>query len=432
MNDLVYAPPPFVNCNDQQVVFVDFAHARYELRFDAAERKASACSQITFKAETSGLPVVSMNQPVTSASLKPRSADSSQEHTVELKEQHSPDNKASFKVLSKPVTPGAYVLTIKSSLDVRGPYGRPVTWGADPVCVECIFNMSDRKRDNGYLEAFLPSNYCFDHFRISLTVAIENSSSPHSVYSNGAVSYSPSGQWRIEYPGFFNSSCPWFHLAPSDNYESLTTSFYSSDGRTIPILVYTKSDVDATNRLDAFAQYSKVIIRELESDFGPFPHGSLTVFAREEARFCGMEYAGATATDLACLRHELNHSYFSRSVMPVNGDAGWIDEAIAKWGDAGYPRNESEPDPVANMGRRSPYVRTTCDKAYSIGRDFLAHLDYVLHEQGGLKPFLKTYAKAKMHQSITTEEFQEMVEDFHGASLERLFDKCVYGQERNP
>ena len=113
----------------------------------------------------------------------------------------------------------------------------------------------------------------------------------------------------------------------------------------------------------------------------------------------------------------------------MDGDASWIDEAIAKWGDCGYPRRESPPDRKVNMGKRSQYVRTTSDEAYSTGRDFLAHLDHVLRDHGGLKKFLAEYAKQKRHQSVTAKEFQELVEKFYGDGadeLTKLFDDYVY------
>lgn len=59
----------------------------------------------------------------------------------------------------------------------------------------------------------------------------------------------------------------------------------------------------------------------------------------------------------------------------------------------------------------------------------MAHLDQILKERGGLRPFLKECAKQKRHQSITTAEFQEMVEDYHGPSLQGLFNKYIYAQE---
>ena len=422
MNDLVYAPPSFVNADGQRVVFVDFIHARYCLELDAAARTASACSEIRFNADTEGLAAISMTQPVTSACLDGRD--------VKLDGQYSPDGQTSFKVLSTPVLPGTHVLGIKSALTEPGPYGDPITWLSHAYGVDCAFQMSDlRRSDGGYLEAFLPSNYNFDHFRMSFSVAVFNASVPHLLFSNGAVSTTSCDRWTIEFPSFFTSACPWFHLVPAAAYQALEDGILSSNGRKVPILVYTKSGHDSAQLLKDFVHDTKKILQQLEVDFGPFPHGSVTVFAKGNGKG-GMEYAGATATYLESLRHELDHSYFGRSIMPVNGDAGWIDEAVACWGDDNYRCSEKPPKRGANLGRRSDYIRITHRDAYTVGRDFLAHLDHVLRDRGGptLKLFLKEYAARKRHQSVTAAEFQELLEDFHGASLQELFECYVYSQ----
>ena len=418
MSHLTYAPPPFINNNGDQIVFVHFTRAKYRLEFDAETCVASAFSEIRFTATTPGLAAISINQPVKSACLNGEG--------VELHDQVSPNGQASFKILSKCVSPGTHVLTMTSEITAPGPYGDPVTWSPDTGHLDCVFNMSDlRRSDGGYLEAFLPSNHNFDHFRMSISAKIRNSSVIHSLFSNGIARRCDSEHWQVDYPAYFTSSCPWFHLGPADKYQSIQDEFSSLDGRSIPILIYTQSRRRADRLLQKFLWSTRVILDELESDFGPFPHGSVTVYATGKGKG-GMEYAGATATGLKSLRHELNHSYFARSIIPANGDAGWIDEAIACWGDIGYLRSRHPPVRGANMGRRSEYMRTTSDEAYSVGRDFLAHLDYVLRERGGLKPFLLSYATRKRHQSVTTEEFQELVEDYYGASLEQLFTAYVY------
>ncbi len=424
MSGLAYAPPAFVNADGQRVIFVDFAHAKYHLEFDVRACHASAFSQITFAADAEGLPAISINQPVISACLDGRD--------VKLIDQYSPDGQTSFKILSTPVSPGIHVLGIKSELTNEGPYGHPIAWLSDPEGIDCTFHMSDLRRANGgYLESFLPSNHNFDHFRMSLSVRIFGTRANYSVFSNGSVSNPFRGSWHVEFPAFFSSSCPWFHLCPAEKYHDHPVTFSSPEGRTIPITIYTESIERSKVVLQDFADEAKKILSDLESKFGPFPHDSLVIFARQDKQIA-MEYAGATATYLDALRHELDHSYFARCVIPANGDAGWIDEAIASWGDEGYLPSENLPDRTANLGGRSPYIRTTSRDAYTVGRDFLAYLDHLLRGRGGLKPFLKQYAFQKRHQSVTTSEFQELVEDYHGSSLQQLFETYVYTEHTSP
>ena len=78
------------------------------------------------------------------------------------------------------------------------------------------------------------------------------------------------------------------------------------------------------------------------------------------------------------------------------------------------------------MARRSPYERTTSADAYTIGRDLIAHLDHLCASRGGMRAFLRHYFATKRRSTVDAVEFQDMVEDFHGQSLEALFDEFVY------
>jgi hypothetical protein len=337
------------------------------------------------------------------------------------------------------VSPGRHELKITNTFENDGPPKgpsrrpvKPVKWYSDQKAVRCCFRMSDVKRDGGFLEAYLPSNFEYDHFRMTFSVKVINSKADHSVFTNGTRCKTGKNEWKITFPCFFTTSCPWFHLAPADRYVKLHSEHASSDGRSLPILLYTTPKrIQRGVSLEEFRDLTETVLCELESDFGPFPHDSLTIYALGIGKG-GMEYAGATVTQLRSLRHELNHNYFARSITPANGDAGWIDEAIAKWSDLAYPRICNPPRRTSNMGKRSPYKRTTSRDAYRTGRDFLGYLDYVLRYQGGLKPMLADYVTRKKHTTVTAKEFQCLVEAFHGESLDLLFKTYVYADNPTP
>jgi hypothetical protein len=102
-------------------------------------------------------------------------------------------------------------------------------------------------------------------------------------------------------------------------------------------------------------QVARNVMQELEQTFGAYPHETLLVYCTG-ASSGGMEYAGAAMTSQAALGHEITHSWFARGVMPANGSAGWIDEAIARWRDLGYPRaNVIAPRPLVHLAGFSPY-----------------------------------------------------------------------------
>ena len=428
MTNPSHAPPDFQNAAGQQVIFVDFASAQYKLEFDAIAGETSTRSRIRFKATTEGHAAISMNQPVKSAVLNG--------HEVELHDQYSPDGRASFKILSTPVSPGTHTLTIHSSLIKPGPKGCSVKRRTRPAGLECIFNMSDLDCDGGYLEGYLPSNYNFDQFPMSFDVTLNNPSVPHRVFSNGTVRTNQWDHWKITFPRFYTSSCPWFHLAPNNAYRWKEALYSSSVGPDISILVYAKVSPNVNYLLRSFVAETKKVLRRLEKEYGPFPHETLTVLATGRGRG-GMEYAGATRTGLKSLRHELDHSYFATSVIPCNGDAGWIDEAIAKWADkkwqdSNYRASRNSPRGRANLGKRSPYVKTTHPASYTLGRAFMSHVDYLLETRGGLQAFLAHYAKVKRHKPVSAVEFQTLLESFYGDSLRKLFDNHIYHDESGP
>lgn len=430
MTNLSHAPPDFRNASGQQVIFVDFTSAQYKIELDATAYEAPTRSRIRFRATHKGHPAISMNQPVKSAMLNG--------HEVELHDQHSPDKKACFKILSTPVSPGTHTLIIESSLLKPGPKGCPVNWLARPTTsLECIFNMSDLNCDGGYLEAYLPSNYNFNQFQMSFNVILKNSTAPHRVFSNGKVTTHKVNHWKVRFPSFYTSSCPWFHLAPTARYKLKTASYSSSFGPDIPIRVYARSiHYNVSGLLESFIEETNKILCRLEKEYGPYPHETLTIFATGRGRG-GMEYAGATSTGLKSLRHELDHSYFASSVIPCNGDAGWIDEAIAVWADdkwtnTNYRPSRRAPRVKANLGKRSPYVKTTHRASYSLGRAFMSHLDYRLRHRGGLQAFLAHYAKVQRHKTVSAVDFQSLLKNFCGDDLQKLFDDHIYHKESRP
>lgn len=421
LSDLDYAPPPFTNEAGEKIVFVDFTEAVYRLEFDAQNRIARVFSTVVFECDSPGFPAFSLRQPVTVITLDGEAA--------ELREERTPWYRARFKSVSKSVTVGTHELSITSALTELGPkWNEPVRWYSNPNRLHCLFDMTDLDIDGGYLEAYLPSNYEYDHFKITFRVKIVNSPVEYCFFTNGTVEDVGPAEWEIQFPSFFTTSCPYFNFGPKNEYISLHSKFVSLDRRTIPVLSYTTILLAQDGvELEPFREEADLSLRALESDFGKFPHSSVTIFATGMGKG-GMEYAGATTTGLDSLRHELNHSYFARNITPVNGDAGWIDEAIASWADAGYPRSSKPPSYADNMGNRSPYVRTTSSSAYTVGRDFLSHLDHVLRDRGGLKKMLAVYAEQKRYASVSAKEFQSMVEQFFGSSLQALFSKYVYGE----
>lgn len=212
-------------------------------------------------------------------------------------------------------------------------------------------------------------------------------------------------------------------MAPKGAFRVISDRFKSVDGRSISVTVY-----GIGSDLQNFQFKAKKVFDELEMDYGPWLHNSLTIYAGPIDG--GMEYCGATITNLWALGHEMAHSYFARGFMPANGNSGWMDEAIASWRDNGYPQQSSLTDHT-DMANQSPYLRITDYRAYNAGARFIAHLDYLSQANGGLKLFLKNLAQTHSFDPAFTQDFQGLLESFNGKSLQNEFNQGVYGYAGN-
>jgi len=430
--DVEYAPPSFDRARlaDQggsdRIVFVDFTEAHYEIRIERlpaeGEVGIKVRSTLEFEIREDGLPIFCLRQPMQAVSVD--GVD------VEVTTMRDPDGASRFNVVEKVVPAGRHTLKVDSIIDqlVDSDFD-PIQWVPRPEGVQCIFRMSDRGAKKGFLDSYLPSNFEYDHIKMSVDVSLHGVDAVHRMFGNGKIDDSVPNRWRISYPKSYTSSSILFHLAPASLFEVLETE-YVSGNHTIPIEIYAQSlQVQfETIRLQDYADSAIDTLRKLEQQFGRFPHPKVIIYAEGDGKG-GMEYAGAAITHLDSVRHELDHSYFARSVTPANGNAGWVDEAIAAWGDGGYVSLAQKPTRRANIAGRSPYERTTSAHAYTIGRDFLAHLDHKLTPGGGMKAFLKDYFENKKGLTVSTAEFQDMVKVFHGDSLDALFDEFVNGAQ---
>lgn len=273
----------------------------------------------------------------------------------------------------------------------------------------------------GYLERHAPANLEFDQIPMNVEVRVSGHNGEHNLFSNGTVSTDGSNTWRISYPDYFTCSSCYLHLTNRPVY--VREGLYDGMDKQIRITSYGEQLADVTQAL----QQASLILRELEQTFGPYPHESLLIYCTGNIEG-GMEYAGATMTSLAALGHELTHSWFARGVMPANGNAGWIDEAIARWRDLGYPSaNAISLRPPVNLAGFSPYRRHTPADSYAMGSLLLSELDH-LFSPAGLRPLLANLFREKQRQVITTEFFRMFLEQQTGILLGPTFNRYVYGK----
>ncbi len=404
-----FAPKNF-EVKGSQAVFVDFITMESVVTYDLKEKETTAESTIHFKVIKKGKPLFDLKEKVIRATLTGS--------PVKIVEVDSPDRETSYMMVDQTLEPGDYTLTLTNLIEANQRYD----WYGKSV--RAAFWMSDLT-DRKYLEQYLPTNLEFDQFALTMHVKMVGNAKMdlHEVYTNGQLTVNGKNDFTIEFPEYFTASSFYYHLSVQNSFEKTSFNFKSINGKQVPVVVYSSS----TSNVRSATTKTKKVLAELEGKLGAWPHPSLVVYVAGSG---GMEHSGATRTSLYALGHELIHSYYARGVMPMDGNSGWMDEAIASWRDDGYQVAQRPSFGSSTMSGHSPYRRTTDRKAYSQGANFMAYLNYQLSEQGGLIAFLKHFHDLNSHKSVTTKMFKQELESYSGMSFTREFDRYIYGQKK--
>ena len=390
-------------------VFSDFTNAEYYISYDMRNKRASVDAIIKLVTFENGHLVFDLHNEPNMISIDGELVTSSV--------HKSPNNETSFRILSKEIEAGEHILKMTV------PLTQLVEW--EKLNVKSAFWMSDLT-DRGYIERYIPTNMIFDRFPMTFYVKFLGHKEKQNVYANGVQEVLQDGTIKISYREDFNTTCQYFHTVPESSVLENKFTYNSVDGRVIPVIVYVqKSTFNGKKILERTKTNILRIMRELETDYGPFLHPDLTVYVAGSG---GMEYSGATMTSESALGHELFHSYFARGVMPSNGNAGWVDEALASWRDEGY-QSISGLAGSSRMAAHGYYQRASDRNAYTFGERFISYLDGLVKDQGGLKPFLRSLVDNNSFKPHTTEEFIELMNRYYQKNFNSVFDKYIYGKK---
>lgn len=396
--NLRLAPPPFDHANDD-AVFVDFLKAEHTITVDVADKTMTANSKITFRMERAGYPLFDLvpNPDLVSLKGEPMTAP----------EINLPGNISRMRTLNVPLSAGEYTLEISNRIRTN------VTF--EDGSVEARFSMLDLS-DRKFLEQYLPTNLEYDQYPMSVTVKFTGPHTPVQIFTNGTLSGDNNNGFKIVCPGHFNASSFYFHMLPKGKFPTHRFDYRSISGRSIKAVVYGKLPFLNDFFLDQAKRKTRKMLETFEVTYGAYAYDS---FIAHIDRYTGggMEYVGATTTSLAALDHELLHSYFSRGVMPSNGNSAWIDEAIATWWDNDYKQMQTVEWQTLSLMGNSPYLRVTNRDAYKKGSQVMSHLDFRMRRKGGLRKFLKQFYEENKMKVITAEQFFKAAEAFAGVSF---------------
>lgn len=400
-----HAPPGF-RVNGAQLVFVDFLRGDYDLHYDHASKSASVKATFVFRAHEAGYPIFdSVAKP-----YKVSVNGSSVEHGFTA----VPGNASNVRYAKSAVQPGVHTLIVQTSIS----NGTKFNWRG----VSSGFFIKDLK-DRMFLERYVPANYEYDQYPMTFNVKITGTKRKHNIFANGIVEELGENHMRVKFPPYFTASSLYFHLVPKRKFWRLHFNYKSISGRNIPITIYSRFRY----RNWLFKKKTLKVMKEMERDYGAYPHPQLIVYGTKLKG--GMEYVGATATSWISLGHEIHHQYFAKGVMPADGNSGWMDEAIASWRDKGYQVHNKPNYFSFNLAKHNVYTRKTDDNSYEKGRSFMAYLDFQLKQVGlpGLKNFLSEFFHKYNNQLVTTQDFKRDLENHSNIDFTDDFNQYIYG-----
>ncbi len=404
--NLHLAPPDF-DTPHGRAVFVDFVNVQYDVTYNVATKKTNVKSAIVFVQDKAGQPVLDLIPSAKNVTIDGQ--------PVNLIETVAPDG-GKLRQVDTVIEAGGHLLRLENSFEEN------VRYNLFTKKVSSAFWIRDLK-ERKFLEQYVPSNFEFDQYQVTMNVVFAGTkTAKQDIYTNGKVTQTSPNSYQIVFPEYFTVSCYYFHTTPKGQKKRIDFTYKSIDGRNLPVTVYTSW----WSHPSKFKNEAIKVFKEFEVDYGPWGHDGLVAYETFPGTG-GMEHAGATQTSVGALDHEMLHSYFSKGVMPANGNSGWIDEAIASWRDYGYQRKVLPGITGSNLGSGSVYKRNTDGRAYAIGREFMAYLDYRLQDMGGLKAFLRGYFATYKHTVITQEHFKNNLEFFSGLDLTDAFGTYIWG-----
>lgn len=413
-SDLRHAPPNFVSVGGEHAIFVDFEQVDTEITLDAKRQMVTASAEVYFYQAQCGMPIIDLKaEQILSMHVDGKPYPKQRWQVI-----NDPDNQSQFTVFAHRLPIGQHKLSIQyrlhdedvSAMDDEGIF---------------FFSFVDDWERRPYAEHYMPSNFLFDRYAINLKLSVINTDRQHSLYTNGKLSTLGLNAFQVIFPDRSNSAWPYVHLLDQALIEETKTT-YSGLAGDIPVTVYSAEDHNVQRGLRIALSQLKL----LESLYGPYPFDSLTIGLNDDVN---MEYPGATLVEPDTIEHEMAHLWFGRGVFPRDGDAEWIDEAIAVWHDDGYPRarrvSVRNPKQLAGF---SPYRRHLPPEAYEQGMAVLMALDRYFASRGGLRPILKEWLRANLEQPVTTQNFVAFINEKAPTPLDGFFKKYIYGGTSPP
>lgn len=436
--DVTGAPPSFTDGLGRQIQFVDITHIDVSLDLNVENKTAATQARVEFNQPNTGYPVIELVPGVSAIRVDGEMLEPSQFEEILL-----PDGASAVRIIDRELTAGDHTLEL--------------SYGLTPEHIEFTDNgvrfftaMNDRSA-RAYSEQFFPANLPYDTYSSTIDVKITGTDVAHQVVSNGEVETNPCNPniFTVSTPADFTTHSLFLDIINPQEHVLEVFNYQSVYGQSIPVTVYAPTAAAAGSATKAIEES----LRELEAGLGAYPHKAL--IARIDTDYTSkltqirpadvdlstlvdMEYDGAlTVSNLSSLSHELAHQWYGRSARPIDGNAAWIDEAVAMWAERGFPiRDENYGTEIAFEGSFplsgfSPYHRTTPGASYFIGAGLINELAHLFrgNPEGGLQQVLREFHNQYAGKAYSNEQFVDFIVSYSNEeqSLRDFIEQRVYG-----
>jgi len=412
--DLQYAPVSF---RDENRTFVPVDISQQKIFWSVSENLSSvqARSETTFSIQEPGYPFFLLNPNATGALVSPHGTEA-----VEVEKMAAaPFLKSNFHYIDKALEPGTYVVQFQYNFipDLNKSYFLPIQYN-----------------EHAFAEAGIPSNYTYDHFKLTLDITINSqTSNKYQLITNGSMTKGDKpNTFHAEYPSHFTSMSFFIDIVETDKVIESKFEKTSIGNNKIDVLVYSTWSEVAVEAFQALIEWE---FSEIEKVFGPYPysHIILKTFGAESSTNLAGAFAGAMLMPIDYtgeIFHELGHSWYMQNLSPAQGDDMWLYEGIGMWAPSYLPAGKESRDPKFNQYidlSKNPYSLSSTKYMHDVGPAILAEIHSQLQCQGGLLKYLKEVYAFKMrdggihNRTLSTKEFKLLLEQFSGENLDEIF-----------
>ena len=413
-SDFQYAPTSFQD-KDRNFVPVDISLQKVLWSVAEGLSSVKAQSETTFSIQETGSPFFLLNPNATGALVSENGKE-----VFEIKKMTASFfSKSNFYYIDKVLEPGTYVVQFQYSFipDLKMSSFLPIDYNK-----------------HAFGEAGIPSNYSYDHFKLTLDITINSqTANKYQLITNGSVTKGDQpNTFYAQYPSHLTSMSFFIDIVETGNVIESRFERISIGNNKIDVLVYSTWSKVAVEAYKALINWE---FNEIEKVFGqyPYPYIILKTIGAESPTNLAGAFAGAMLLPIDYtgeIFHELGHSWYMQNLSPAQGDDMWLYEGIGMWAPSYLPAGKENRDPKFNQYidlSANPYSLSSTKYMHDVGPAILAEIHSQLQCKGGLLKYIKQIYEFKMRDggihnlTLSTNEFKLLLEQFSGENLGEIF-----------